>query len=184
MQRQQTFSKSYSWDVTKLSKEECVCLGDPMRAQVGLGPYGISSGQMVKLMFALRASHRVTGVRHTHAHTHVHTFSPIQSFGLFSVVESHESITYSENKLYYKILRHCIGYSGSWQNVKFIHGQNIPMFYVTSKQMSEYEWHINGCHLVTKGMMLFSKAESLPIFINPRYILGLWIFLSKIDILP
>ena len=78
--------------MTNLCKEDRVCLGDPERVQVGLGPYGLSSGQMVKLMFALRASHRVTGVRHTHAHTHVHTFSPIQSFGLFSVVVTSVSI--------------------------------------------------------------------------------------------
>ena len=43
-----------------------------MRAQVGLGPYGLSSGQMVKLMFALRVSHRVTGVS-TPTHTLMYT---------------------------------------------------------------------------------------------------------------
>lgn len=38
--------------MTKLCKEECVCLGDPVRVQVGLGPYGLSSDQAVELIFA------------------------------------------------------------------------------------------------------------------------------------
>ena len=47
-----------------------------------LGPYGLSSGQMVKLIFALRVSDRVTGVRtHPCTHTHTCTLSPFQSFG-------------------------------------------------------------------------------------------------------
>ena len=45
-----------------------------MRVQVGLGPYGLSSGQVVKLMCALRVSYRVTGVR-THADMHTLTHS-------------------------------------------------------------------------------------------------------------
>ena len=75
--------------MTKLSKEERVCPGDPVRAQVGLGSCGLSSGQMVKLMFAPRVSHRVTGVR-THSCTHILTRSVF--WFLFSVVVTSMSI--------------------------------------------------------------------------------------------
>ena len=38
--------------MTKLCKEECVCLEDPVRVQVGLGSRGLSSEQTVELIFA------------------------------------------------------------------------------------------------------------------------------------
>ena len=84
--------------MTNLCKEDRVCLGDPERVQVGLGPYGLSSGQMVKLMFALRVSHGVTGVRtHPHTHTYMHTVTHSVLWFLFSVAVTSVSIS-SVNK--------------------------------------------------------------------------------------
>ena len=65
-----------------------------MRAQVELGPYGLSSGQMVKLIFALRVSDRVTGVRtHPCTHTHTHTLTLSVLWFLFSVAVTSVSVS-------------------------------------------------------------------------------------------
>ena len=65
-----------------------------MGAQVGLGPCGLSSGQMVKLMFALRVSHRVTGVRtHPWTHADMHTLTHSVLWFLFAVAVTSVSIS-------------------------------------------------------------------------------------------
>lgn len=65
-----------------------------MQEQVGLGPYGLSSGQMVKLIFALRVSHRVTGVRtHPCTHTYMHILTLSVLCFLFSVAVTSVSIS-------------------------------------------------------------------------------------------